>query len=164
MGTGCLLNASPIATSTCIRPSMLPSKTEAQQPPQTLSQAESTKIPRFCRECLHVECAKVVIFCSKGDERERELMAANQIQGLLGTKEARICRIRLDPRLVQSLRSPCGSKTNFFATPESNSLYPRGASLRGRTVALTILAICKRSWRMACISWRLYLSTGVWPV
>jgi hypothetical protein len=88
MGTGCLLNASPIAASTCIRPSMLPSKIQAQQPPQTLSQAESTKIPTFCRECLHVECVKVVIFCSKGDGRKQESMAANQIQGLLGTKEA----------------------------------------------------------------------------
>jgi hypothetical protein len=84
MGTGCLLNASPIAASTCIRPSMLPSKTQAQQPPQTLSQAESTKIHTFCRECLHVERVKVVIFCSKGDEREQESMEAS----LLGTKEA----------------------------------------------------------------------------
>ena len=72
MGTGCLFNASPVAASTGVRPSMLPSKTEAQRPPQTLSQAESTKIPAFCRECLHVECVKVVIFCSKRDEREQE--------------------------------------------------------------------------------------------
>jgi hypothetical protein len=87
MGTRCLFNASPVAAPTGIRPSTLPSKTEAQRPPQTLSEAESTKIPTFRRECLHVVCATVVIFCSKGDERERESMAANQIQGLLGTKE-----------------------------------------------------------------------------
>ena len=86
------------------------------------------------------------------------------VQKEMSASKSRWKQASLDPELVQSLRSPCGSKTNFFATPESNSLYPTGASLRGRTVALTILAICKRSWRMACISWRLYLSTGVWPV
>ena len=30
--------------------------------------------------------------------------------------------------------------------------------------ALTISAIGSRSCRMACMSWRLYFSTGVWPV
>jgi hypothetical protein len=72
MSTGCLFNALPVAASTGIRPSTLPSKTEAQQPPQTLPEAENTKIPKFRKECLLVVYAKVVIFCSKRDEREQE--------------------------------------------------------------------------------------------
>jgi len=32
------------------------------------------------------------------------------------------------------------------------------------TVALTIFAMGRRSCRMACMSCRLYLRTGVWPV
>lgn len=47
-------------------------RTEAQRHPETLSEAESTKIPTFHRERLHVVCATVVISCSKGDEREQK--------------------------------------------------------------------------------------------
>ena len=49
---------------------------------------------------------------------------------------------------------PCGSMTNFFATPESNWAYPCGASSREMTVALTAFAICTLSRRIAFISFR----------
>lgn len=65
---------------------------------------------------------------------------------------------------VSAYRRPWGSRTNFLATPLSKSAYPCAASLRGRTVAFTIFAIGRRSCKIACISWRLYFRTGVWPV
>jgi hypothetical protein len=46
------------------------------------------------------------------------------------------------------------SKTNFLATPESKAAYPWGASLSGMTVAFTILAMGRRSCRIACINCR----------
>ena len=46
---------------------------------------------------------------------------------------------------------PCGSRTYFFAAPWSKSAYPWGAWSSGITVALTALAICTLSWRIAFI-------------
>src|SRR5712692_2261035 len=55
----------------------------------------------------------------------------------------------------RDLTIPCGSSTNFFATPLSKSWYPRGASSNGNTSTLTALAIFTLSCRMVIISCRL---------
>ena len=65
MGTGCLFNASPVAASPGIRPRALPSKTEAQRPPQTLSEAKSTKIPTFRRSVFTSYVPQLSFFVQK---------------------------------------------------------------------------------------------------
>src|SRR5690606_2005022 len=59
---------------------------------------------------------------------------------------------------------PWASMTYFFAAPLSNSSYPRGASSRLMTSALTALAMWILSLRIACMRPRWYVITGVWPV
>ncbi len=50
------------------------------------------------------------------------------------------------------LNVPCGSMTNFLATPLSKSAYPCGASSSDMTVAFTTFAISAFPFKMAFIS------------
>src|SRR2546423_11468414 len=58
----------------------------------------------------------------------------------------------------------CGSITNFFGAPASNSAYPCGELSSEITCTPTASAILMRSQRMARISARLYFITDVWQV